>query len=688
MDFVPSKIPADRHKRYNTSERGQAREAKYRAKNPAKSTEHTAEWRARNPDKGSHEKAFLEREFIGWDGEGITLPDGSHIYTSLANSKGDAIRNDKGLETWDIIRMLLNANRKYPDAIHVIYGGGYDTNMWLSSLPQLKVEELYVNGTMKYGPYQFGWMLAKSFTIKLYGPSAMTIYDVVSFFQKPFLTACEEYLGDRMVEHDLIRDMKQRRGGFTTADNDEVERYNAAELENLVMLMTELRLRLHRAGLRPRRWDGPGAIAAALLTKQGIKHAMKDPESYAIREAARTAYTGGRFELIKFGSVDGKAYEYDINSAYPHALRRLPNLARGSWEHINGDGETRKRLAKYPTPYPFALMHITYRGLPRNMHRPGPLFVRADDGSISYPQIADGWYWAPEAMAAIQYVKAHGGALHINSAYLFVEDDVTDKPFEFVEGHYLKRAALKRAGDGAHVGYKLGLNSIYGKLCQQTGARKDPKTGLWRVPPFHQIEWAGYVTSTCKAMVLTAIIPNLDNVIAFETDAVFTTCPLSVTVGNGLGEWEATEFDSLTYVQSGFYFGTVGDKPIVKTRGVDRGSLALPEVISAFVERRKARAKQTRFIGAGLARQLNDWEKWQRWVTSPKMLSVEPSGKRIHMCLPSCAGELGVWHSTVCPKFGGISAPYPVRWIAAVQPMPLLEELRDENREAMSYYYE
>src|SRR4030042_1716914 len=71
--------------------------------------------------------------------------------------------------------------------------------------------------------------------------------------------------------------------------------------------------------------------------------------------------------------------------------------------------------------------------------------------------------------------------------------------------------------------------------------------GRRRPPPFHELAWAGYVTSTCRAMVLRAVLSDLDSVIAFETDAVFTTCPLPATLGSGRGEWEETAFSSLAY---------------------------------------------------------------------------------------------------------------------------------------------
>src|SRR6185437_16980152 len=152
-----------------------------------------------------------------------------------------------------------------------------------------------------------------------------------------------------------------------------------------------------------------------------------------------------------------------------------------------------------------------------------------------------------------------------------------------------------------------------------------------RLPPFHQLEWAGFTTSHCRAAVLRAALTDLSAVIAFETDAVFSSRPLAVKLGTGLGDFEYTEFGRLTYVQSGLYFGvtTSGDR-IDKTRGVDRGTLTEGEVIAGTqlleASERIATATLTRFVGAGVALS-QSLDRWRRWETVTKRITLEPTGK-------------------------------------------------------------
>src|SRR5690606_23853220 len=105
--------------------------------------------------------------------------------------------------------------------------------------------------------YRIAWRRGKSFQLAQ-GKRKALFYDVISFFQAPFVKACDSYLGERFVDREMIVQNKMLRSSFRAADLSEIARYNRAELVNLVELMNELRIRLHKVGLKPGRWDGPG----------------------------------------------------------------------------------------------------------------------------------------------------------------------------------------------------------------------------------------------------------------------------------------------------------------------------------------------------------------------------------------------------------------------------------------------
>jgi hypothetical protein len=339
-----------------------------------------------------------------------------------------------------------------------------------------------------------------------------------------------------------------------------------------------------------------------------------------IYECARAAYAGGRFELVKQGnfhpptfsmsSRKEAVYEYDLNSAYPNAIQHLPCLAHGEW--IQGTSVEG-----------FGVYRIKFSGPLRDrddaLYTPKPLWHRNPDGTVVFFPV-DGWYWTPEA----ELIK-DDERYEIIDGWTW-KQSCDHVPFRWVGPMYSKRAALKKAGDGAHVGLKLGLNSLYGKLAQQVGARIDGK-GKWHIPPYHNLCWAGYITATCRAAVYQAAMLRPDKVIAFETDAVFMECELPLPISNRLGEWEETVFADLTYVKSGLYYGNAYDKNgdleyVEKTRGFNRGSVSREDMTRAMETGVTVEAPHTQFYTLGAALHTAGFDNWRRWETKIKGIST------------------------------------------------------------------
>ncbi len=647
----------------------------------------------RTRNRNHWRKQHTKRPWLFIDGEGITVADDEHLYIQFAcmdsaTQEVHEIVDAGGLGGYSILSWLLKMREMYRDNIMVIYGGSYDFNMWLKALklPRERLEHIYSGEYTQIGyDFRVKWTRGKSFEIAKNGVSAR-IYDVVSFFQCTFVKACDSYLGDRFYKRDLVVSSKEKRGDFVAEEIDSVSEYNHAELYNGCLLMEELRERLYAVELYPSRWDGPGAIAAYLLSRENVKKARaKCPEPVAL--AARHAYAGGRFEVIRFGHVNQAAYEYDVNSAYPAALTEVPNLARGRWARYG-----------YADPYwlagSFSLWHIRWTNSnAKTWCLPQPLFRRLKTGVVHFPPNGEGWYWAPEARAAIKYFQQvlPDAFVEVLEVWDFIEDNPDDKPFGFIPELFTKRAALKKAENGAHVGIKLALNSLYGKLAQQVGWRM-LDDGSIKIPPFHQLEWAGYATAWCRAKVLQAAMIKPYSVIAFETDAIFTSEDLEIPEGSGLGEWELIKFDNLTYMQSGTYYGDSDGKSLAaKSRGIDRGRMQRNECIDLMTQPlaqdRYVTVDMRRFFTLGIAL-AQDIGKWCKWLPVVKRVSLEPTGKRIHSpyCLCDINGgiELEKWHTTMCPTIDReMSIEYPVEWLSNLTTMAgqVFHELRNLKTE-------
>ena len=632
--LTPKQLKARRDKVYQYSQKGRKQVIRSRMK-----------YRERRAV--ARRIAYLERPFIAWDGEGGELDSGEHAYFILANSLGDTISNPDGIPTLDIFEFLLTQGSN--GGINIFYGMGYDVNMFLRDIPVHRLRVLYDEGHVWWQGYRISWRPGKQFSLYKNRVN-VRFYDILPFFQCSFVKACDQYLTEWDTDG-IIRAGKARRGQFTYDEIESVTEYNSRELDVLSELATELRTRLDRAGIRIGRWDGPGAIAASLYRKNKTKEYLPT-YNHPVTRLASYAYAGGRFELIHKGHSESPCYQYDINSAYPAAMRNLPCLAHGEWKHVTFPSRIHK----------FGIYRIETNQYRQEYYsRPYPLWRRQPDGTIAFPHYVHNWYWTPEAEIA---TNLGPDAFTIHEGYEW-HQYCDHTPFSFVQILYDTRAHLKSIGDGAQLAYKLGLNSLYGKLCQTIGYDPGPPE---RFPPYHCLEWGGYITSSCRAQLWHASQQSPDDVIAFETDAIFSSVPLDLPESNQLGEWESTVYASLTYLKSGMWWATgIDGKEYEKCRGINPGTLTRVQVIKALQTPWKSLilpATQTRFIGLGYALHTS-LDLWRSWQTKPKQIQLSLGGKRIDPPFNSAPTRTlsGPWHHTwprPLPK--QFSTPYDIIW--------------------------
>src|SRR6266540_562659 len=175
--FSESDLPVyDRQNAYNRSEKGRVRSQRYEVKREPRPWTEANNARARARTLA----AYLNREFVAWDGEGVNNPDGSHSYVLLASSDGAYLSNEGGLPTADVLELFLNARR---DVTHIGYGLGYDINMILRDLDRDTLTHLYINGKVRWNGYHIEWRQGKSLAVRTRSRRFL-IYDVLPFFQR------------------------------------------------------------------------------------------------------------------------------------------------------------------------------------------------------------------------------------------------------------------------------------------------------------------------------------------------------------------------------------------------------------------------------------------------------------------------------------------------------------------------
>lgn len=555
---------------------------------------------------------FKSAGFCSWDTEGVDLPDFGHTTALVCNSAGAVLRyTSQPFTSREMFDFCATELQQRKHLIHVAFAFSYDVNMFCRSLPRETVERLWQTGAARlnsvHGRYSFRYTPRKSFSIwrERDGVKAGgTIWDTFGFFQQSFVAACKAYGFGADLE--LIERMKKQRAAFTLADLAQMQEYCLQECALLVRVMEKLREYLKEAELPVARWDGAGAVAASLLSREGVVQFKSSDLPPAVDRASEHGYFGGRIESLRYGHVHAPIYVADVRSAYPASAMNLPCLACGSWSF------TKRR----PEGARFAISSISWK-LPAATLYPFP-WRSERTGAVYFPSAGRGWYWEPEVTAARQVWK-RGIQEHGTWTYT---TNCKHAPFDFIGPLYVQRARWKREGRGAEKALKLALNACYGKLAQRISMHGKPR--------YQELAWAGWITSNLRARMFRAAWPVREHLVMICTDSLAALVPLDhLPESELIGEWEHEIFAGATVVQSGFYWfykpgGEIGKS---RTRGysgnLDPKAIAKAYAAGAFT----FEARERNFCGMGQALQ-TDWQKWRQWNERPRILRLLPTGKR------------------------------------------------------------
>lgn len=658
FEFSQATLPRYSHAHQTDDERLAARQASQRAHETKR--------------RGTRKRTVDPREkrIIAWDGEGMKLTgEKSPQHYVLFGCSADVenpliIENEKDdLDFIRIVNYACDIADRFPNAFHIGYYFTYDQNMIIKSLSvghKLALYEKNRTQTKRDGViYRVQWTPTKRIRltrIKADGKkSTLVIDDMASYFATSFVKAYTGLFPEKVDTEEFRRVIagKNDRAEMLYQDMPKVLSYWQDEIVALEELAERFREIMYDAGFILREWYGPGALANYIRKTRGLSvHEWGGKEENlpkAVHDASKRAYFGGHVEQYKAGRIRGPVYVYDINSAYPAGFVQAPSLAEGGiWRQVSKPtpgvrmGVYRVRYVDKWSDTPLAW-------------RPQPLPHRDARANTSYPTIVDGWYWTPEAATACRYFGAE-----IVDGWEWWPDDKELLPWAFFQDMYDTRLRLKRAKNPMERAFKLGLNSMYGKMAQRAGWDQDNN----KPPRAHTLPLAGFITSYCRAEILlmyTKMDPT--QIIAVETDGIFSTQSpeeLGVTLDDKLGGWGVKQYEEMIYVQNGLYLYKDNGEWFNKTRGMDASSITYTFVIN-YLKTLKANEswepaevpQGERFIGLGAAlsrsrqrenkesKGLNPFKLASlhcRWFTAPRSMAPGIKGKRIHIprYCPAC----------------------------------------------------
>lgn len=606
------------------------------------------------------------KPFVAIDGEGITVGR-NHFYNVITARCRDldkticysVIKGKNRLTTWEIfdfIRKRLSPFR-HEKAIFVAFSFDYDVTKWLQDLTHEELSELYhttkVHITSPSGiDYVIKYFRRKFFTLEfLYKDTdgnlqktAVTIYDVFSFFGTSFVKSLEQW-GIECPQ--FLKEMKDARGDFANVDTQTILDYNVTECDLLCELMDKVREALNAEGIPLSKWHGSGAVAQKLLevtqskNKIAIPQIRENPDLYA---ALLGSYFGGRFELFRKGIVR-ETFQYDINSAYPFAMSQLPDFSNCKIE--------------YTTQYsnqPYSIWYVTYNvldhGSKRKQYRyagaeaflAGPFPYRTKQGNIFYPYWNQYGIWVHQC--ELQTAMRLYGSQNFKILHGYILHPKSTRPtFTFIPELAARRLELKEAGDERNIVLKLALNSLYGKTAQ--GQRE-----IGIIPPFQNYYIAGYITAFTRAKLLAQSFEDGkygSSAIQFATDGIFANSRANNIrrSSSDFGGWEFTHIPvPICYIQGGIYYAEnkVSGKDKRRTRGFNANALESVDVFNAWrkfynnsgIAESAISANESRFFGIGTTIATGNWSRFGRFITVKRELSFFTPSKQF----ANAGGEL------------------------------------------------
>jgi DNA polymerase type B, organellar and viral len=555
--------------------------------------------------------------FVCVDGEGQTLADGSHRYVLLG--VGDQqISDPGGLDYLDIFAFLYSQFQTGS----VCYSGfflTYDFTQWLRSLPEYQARRLLdskerakrkrrighngenLSSQEIYFPvdihgWEFDILGNKRFKLRPKGESRwMYICDTGGFFQKSFLKVIDPAEWKEPVvspeEYKIIEEGKSRRDDAVL--DDDMMYYNRVENRAHSRVLGELDKGFRELGihLSPKQWFGPGQAAQAWLEGRApTSKEIRDIIPPWFLEAARESYIGGWFEIPVHGIVPGVSYEYDINSAYPFIISRLPCLRHGQYARSDSIPVQDKGVPVLHLVRATVWSSKSQEVPAHYNHYIGAMLHRDGDGNISRPLKTEGWYWHHELEAARNAGILKGYDTREVLSYYPCN---CAPPFAEIQDVYDLRIQVgKKTPLG--IACKLMPNSLYGKFAQSVGT-----------PKFGNSVYASLITAGCRTMILEAIGSHpkgKSDVLMVATDGVYFRTPHPGLECNGnLGSWDSNIKSNLCLFKPGVYWDDAtresirsGESPVFKARGVSARyfARALEDIDRQFTRMREDRSTE------------------------------------------------------------------------------------------------
>ena len=452
----------------------------------------------------------------------------------------------------NVLKFLFH--KRYETSWCFFWNLHYDARIILRMiLPLLSEKDLmkfYRTGRTKILGYSIQYIEKKKLAIRK-GHHSVNFFDISQFyFEKGLANAYQRNIGKLPKEY---LEMKTKRESFSKEyyrkNRKEIRQYCIADCIYTKQLSEHwIELFKEAFGFYPSHWISSGYLAEKVLINNGIFIPKFEDIPEQVQEIAWNSYIGGRIELVERGHVE-RACIYDINSAYPYALTKVPELTKGTWiqskkienNALVGFFKIKCNIpnTKHISPFPFVVKH-------KVIFPVGEFITFVTLAELQACENPD-WY---EIIDSWQYCDS--------------------KPYypyqKIISQWYDYRQELKRKGNPLEQPFKIILNSIYGK----TGQRVNGRIGNIFNPAI-----VSTITGISRAMLYRFIMEHKieKDVVMMYTDSICSKKKIEIE-SKKLGEFSFDFEGSVYALQSGFYaknghfeksrgIGQIGDQTIL-----------------------------------------------------------------------------------------------------------------------------
>ena len=479
-----------------------------------------------NRDKGNCEKRpvnVIDTET--WQGDIFLIADSDGDYI-------DTLKDEINIDS--VIKFLTRP--KFETSWNFCYNLSYDASVILkllgkSILSTYKTKRAF---RFKYKNYIFFFLPKKTLRISK-GHHSWVFFDITQFYDfKPLQKAYQENIGELPENYLKMKsNRKQFSPNYYHHNRKQVRKYCITDCK-LTKELSEYWIDIFGKafGFYPIRWISSGYLAEKVLINHGVKIPFFKELPYDLQEFAWNSYFGGRFEIIQRGFI-GEAWIYDINSAYPYALSKIPDITTGKWKHGMQEIDDTALLG-------FFKIHVKYDVAE---YLPAFAFKRITlhNDLIIYPS---GEFVTYATLEELKNVDPKN--YEVLDSWQYFDDNPTYPFREFINNLYDKRMKLKEQNNPMQLPIKTILNSLYGKLGQKINRRIGNL--------FNPVIFA-FITGHARAQLFSFVKDNNleKDVVSFATDSVCLTKKVNID-SKKLGSFSFEKYGSDVYVlQNGFY---------------------------------------------------------------------------------------------------------------------------------------